>query len=100
MKLSRYEQETILNFNEEEKTASVYTHNKALQRKVQKLVEKRPEECKLDGVSHDGQAVSFIVPKSWIKVSPPRKRQLTDEQRNAAAERLRRINSKRQKHDN
>ena len=59
MKLSRYEQETILNFNDKEKTASVYTHNRALQRGLQKLVEERPEECKLDGVCRDGQAVSF-----------------------------------------
>lgn len=29
MELSRYEQETIINFNETESTASVYTHNKA-----------------------------------------------------------------------
>ena len=88
MKLSRYEQETILNFNDKEKTASVYTHNRALQRGLQKLVEERPEECKLDGVCRDGQAVSFPVPKRWIKVASPRKRQMTDEQRNAASERI------------
>ena len=30
MKLSKYEQETIINFNEEDKFADVYTHNKKL----------------------------------------------------------------------
>jgi hypothetical protein len=30
MKLSRYKQETIINFNEEEPTAGVYTHNQKL----------------------------------------------------------------------
>lgn len=28
MKLSKYEQETIINFNEEDEFADVYTHNK------------------------------------------------------------------------
>ena len=28
MNMARYEQETIINFNEEEKTAGIYTHNK------------------------------------------------------------------------
>ncbi len=37
MSLSRYEQETIVNFNEEEATAVVYTHNKALARKLVRL---------------------------------------------------------------
>ena len=30
MNLTRYEQETIINFNEEETTASIYTHNNSL----------------------------------------------------------------------
>ena len=36
MKLSKHERETIINFNEAEPTASVYTHNKALRRKLDK----------------------------------------------------------------
>ena len=31
MGLTKYEQETIINFNEKEKLASVYTHNLGLQ---------------------------------------------------------------------
>lgn len=73
MNLSRYEQETIINFNEEESTASVYTHNRTLRRKLDKLAADRPNDCKLYRVSHDGQAAAeFYVPKWWIKVSPPR----------------------------
>ena len=30
MNMARYEQETIISFNEEEKTAVIYTHNKVL----------------------------------------------------------------------
>lgn len=72
MNLSLYEQETIINFNEEEKTASVYTHNKALIRKLDKLAQERPEDCRRKRTSHDGKAVDFVVPKSWVKIKPPR----------------------------
>ena len=37
MNLSLYEQETIINYNEEEATASIYTHNRALIRKLDKF---------------------------------------------------------------
>lgn len=73
MKLSKYEQETIINYNEAEKSASVYTHNKSLRRKLETLAVDRPEDCKLIRGYHDGQAVEYSVPKSWIKVRPPRK---------------------------
>ena len=37
MKLTKIEQETVINFNEAEATASVYTHSKALRRRLEKL---------------------------------------------------------------
>ena len=43
MKLSRYEQETIICYNEEEETANVYTHNNKLAVKLKRLAEKYPE---------------------------------------------------------
>lgn len=79
MNLSLYEQETIVNFNEAEKTAGIYTHNKALRRKLERLAQERPEDCRLEKASHDGQAVDYIIPKAWIKINPPRK--LTPEQK-------------------
>jgi IS1 family transposase len=47
MNMARYEQETIINFNEEEKTAGIYTHNKALRQKLAALARDRPEDCRL-----------------------------------------------------
>ena len=88
MNLSRVEQETIINFNEEEQTASVYTHRKSLQKKLTALTESRPTECKLTRTSHDGLAMEFEVPKRWIKVSPPRASNMTEEQKQIASERL------------
>ena len=41
--LSRWEQETVVNYNNEEKTATVYTADPVVMRKLDKLVEKYPE---------------------------------------------------------
>ena len=72
MELALYERETIINFNEAESTASIYTHNKALRRTLDKLAQERPEDCRIDRVSHDGAATDYSVPKSWVKIRPPR----------------------------
>ena len=85
MRVSRYEQETIINYNEEEKTAGVYTHNKSLIRKLEKLAIDRPDDCRLEKVSHDGHSASYVIPKSWVKITPTRI--LSEEQRTALAER-------------
>ena len=72
MKLTMLERETILNFNEAERDASVYTHNPALKRKLEQLTRERPDDCRLVRTIHDGEAVEYMIPKSWIKVKPPR----------------------------
>ena len=72
MNMARYEQETIINFNEEEKTAGIYTHNKALRQKLAALARDRPEDCRLVKASRSGRVVDYTIPKSWIKIVPPR----------------------------
>ena len=72
MDLTAYERETIINYNEGEPTASVYTHNRALRRTLDKLAQERPEDCRVDRVSHEGTAVDYIIPKAWVKIRPPR----------------------------
>lgn len=72
MNMARYEQETIINFNEEEKTAGIYTHNKALRQKLAALARDRPEDCRLVKTSRSGRAVDYTIPKSWIKIVPNR----------------------------
>lgn len=86
-KLTRYEKETVINFNEGEGTASVYTRNRTLRRKLEKLAQERPDECRLEKVSRFGEAVDYIIPKSWVKINPSRI--LSDEQRAAMAENAR-----------
>lgn len=68
MKISRLEQETIIGFNEAEATASVYTHNSALIRKLEALADSRPDEAKRERSYPDGGR-EYIVPKRWVKVN-------------------------------
>ena len=72
MNMARYEQETIIGFNEEEKTAAIYTHNKVLRQKLEALARDRPEDCRLMKASRGGRAVDNVIPISWIRIAPNR----------------------------
>ena len=81
MKLTRVEQETIINFNEAEGTASIYTHNGPL-RRLEQLARERPADCRLFKTCHDGQAIEYYIPKNWLRINPPRVASpLTEEQK-------------------
>lgn len=71
-RLTKYEQETTINFNEEEATASVYTYNQALQRKLKRLAQERPQDCVMDETRDYGGALVCSIPKRWVKITPPR----------------------------
>lgn len=89
MKLSRYEQETIVSFNEEEQTASVYTHNRALRNRLQRLAQERPTECRLLNTGSGGRAADYSIPKGWLRIHPPRAAApLTEEQKQKRREHL------------
>ncbi|MDD3230383.1 MAG: immunoglobulin [Oscillospiraceae bacterium] len=70
MKLSKFEQETIVLYNQEEATASVYTHDPKLISKLKRLSDKHPEKVFPERKEHKG-AVSYIVPKSCVSVREP-----------------------------
>lgn len=70
MKLSKLEQESIILYNEEESTASIYTHDPKLKRKLKRLAEKYPDKVYPDKAVHAG-AVSYAVPKSCVSVREP-----------------------------
>ena len=82
MKLSKLEQESIILYNEEESTASIYTHDPKLKRKLKLLAEKYPDKVYPDKAVHAG-AVSYAVPKSCVSVREP----FSDERRRADSER-------------
>jgi len=90
MKLSRYEQETIINYNAGGQTATVYTRDKVVMRKLDTLVANYPDTYKL--TKQDEISKTYSFPKSYIGYCKPRK--LTEEQRKKAQERMKKINLK------
>ncbi len=90
MKLTRVEMETVINFNAGDKTATLYTRDPAVMRKVDALVNAFPDTyiC----VSHTSIDKTYELPKSAISYRKSRK--LSEEQRRAARERMRRINGR------
>lgn len=84
LKYTKIEQETIINYNQEEDYASCYTFDTKLIRKLDDLclkssaitVEKQGEGWK-----------EYKLPKSWVKVNFPR--QLSEETKLKLAERAR-----------
>ena len=85
MKLSRYEQETVINSNAAEKTASVYTRDPAVMRKLDSLVIEYPDTFKCVGETDIDK--EYEMPKIAITYRKPRN--LSEAQKDAARERLR-----------
>lgn len=77
MKLSLYEQETIILYNQAEATAEVETYDARLLEKLNRLAEKYPDQIQKTGERR------FIVPKRCVSVREP----YSAERRKAASER-------------
>lgn len=84
MVLSKYEQETVINYNNEEKLASIFTYDKTLMRKIDNKLSEYPD---IKVVRRGESWAEYSLPKKWIKVGFPR--QLSDEQRAEMANRMR-----------
>ena len=87
--LNKYEQETIVNYTNGEKTASIYTADPVVIRKLDKLVEKYPETYKV--IAQDKYSKTYECPKKMVSFRPPRI--LTDEQKAELRERMNKINN-------
>ena len=87
MKLTRYEQETIINFNARDQMATLYTRDPAVMRKVDALVIEYPDTFKCIGETDIDK--TYEMPKSAVTYRKPRR--LSEEQREAARERIRTI---------
>ena len=59
-KLSKYERETIVNFNEGESGASVYTFNADLKRRLAEFSRKYPLLCRLERTTPEGLSLIHI----------------------------------------
>ena len=70
MNLPRYEQESILNYNAGEQTATLYTRDKTVMRKLDTLVADFPDTYKL--TEQDEVSKTYSFPKSHVSYRKPR----------------------------
>lgn len=83
-KLTRYEMETTVNFNAEEQTAILYTRDKAVMRRLDKLVAEFPDVYKCTRETDIDK--TYVFPKKYA--IPKRPRVLSEQQREEMRERL------------
>ena len=88
MYLSREEQETIVNYNAGEPTSTVYTRDKAVMRRLDALKDAYPDTYHLIGETDIDK--TYEMPKSLVNFRKPMT--ISDEQREAARERMRKMN--------
>lgn len=82
MKLSPAERETIILFSDADDTASVYTFDRRLIKKLESLCKKCPDEVCEKAPSGFG-ARNFVVPKACVSIREP----FSKERREAASRR-------------
>lgn len=72
MKLKKCEKETIILFNEAEDSASIYTFNAGLRKRLAIFAKKYPGLCRLEQAFDQG-GVTYVVDKSRlsIRLQPP-----------------------------
>ena len=88
MKLTRYEQETVINFNAEEADATVYTRDKTVMRKLDALVTEFPDVVRCIGETDIDK--TYVVPKNRIKYRKPRR--ISEAKREQAREAMKHVN--------
>jgi len=89
MKLSKYEQETIINFNVAESDAVVFTRDKVVIRKLDSLVSEFPEVYKCIGETDIDK--TYSMPKKYVSYRKPRR--ISKEVREQRKEMMSQINS-------
>ena len=89
-KLSKYEQETIINFNVAESDAVVFTRDKSVIRKLDALVTEFPEVYKCIGETDIDK--TYSMPKKYVSYRKPRR--ISKEIREQRKEMMSQINSK------
>ena len=65
-KLTKAEQETVINFDNELDTASIYTHDSRLIKKLRELRKQYPEQFILEHREHG--SVTYTIPKRCVGI--------------------------------
>ena len=90
------ENENMIEFLDNDKEATVTLHDMRLKNRVLKLAEEYPKEVTIKAMPEQNHGFLVAhVPKKWVKINPPIKREFTDEQKQAMAMRLENIRNKR-----
>ncbi len=82
-RLTKYEKETIILYNQTGAPASIYTFDTSLKRRLEKFAKQYPECCRMKSASGLG-AVTYVIDKARlsIRLVPP----YSEERRQAASE--------------
>ena len=67
MRLTKYEKETIILFNEEDELASIYTYNMKLKRRLAKFSREHPEICRRKETNKQG-GHTYLIDKSRMSI--------------------------------
>lgn len=87
--LTKYEMETVVNYNAGEQTATVYTRDRVVMRRLDRLVADYPDSYKL--LKQTDIDKTYSMPKSYVTYRRPRA--VSDEQREQARQRMAKLNS-------
>lgn len=90
MALSVQEQEVHVCIDEESKKARIYCSSSRWMKKLDKVAER----VKVHKRGRSVMAAEYEVPEKYIKVSKPTKRKMTEAQRAAASERMKKLRRK------
>lgn len=89
MKLTREEKETIIRWDMSNDTATIYTFDPALKRKLAKLYGEYPDTVSPERPECEWGSVEYYIPKQLITIrSPRKKKELTQSQLTAMKKNL------------
>lgn len=88
--LTKYEMETVINFNDTEDIAYISTSQSSWKTKIKELAEAHPDDVK---ITREDEFILFAqCPKKYVKLMAPRT--LSEEQKQANIERLKKYQFK------
>ncbi len=87
--LTKYEMETVVNYNAGEQTATIYTKDKSVMHRLDRLVADYPDSYKL--LSQTDIDKTYFMPKLFVTYRKPRT--ASNEQREQARQRMAKLNS-------
>lgn len=84
--LTPEEKEVTCVFNEATRRWRIYSSCPRMTKKISKLFENSDSEAKI--IKKDDSSITIEVPEKYVEIAIPRKRNISDEQREALKERM------------